>query len=165
MNKIRMLVWVAFAALVIAGPAVCQDRSANGFDRMKSLVGEWQGKKSDGQQVELTYELMSNGSAIVETMSPADEPGMVTVYHRDGDKLMMTHYCSAGNQPRMVAVDAGSETIAFDLLDVTNLGNPEDGHMQSMKITFRDRNHIIQTWNFGMGEKRMPATFEFKRKG
>ncbi len=29
---------------------------------------------------------------------------MITMFHMDGDRLLMTHYCGAGNQPRMKLV-------------------------------------------------------------
>jgi hypothetical protein len=51
----------------------------------------------------VSYQLISGGAAIMERIMPPNEPSMVSIYHLDGDKLMMTHYCSAGNQPRMQA--------------------------------------------------------------
>ena len=62
-----------------------------GFEKLKPLVGNWQGKANDGKPVKISYALVSGGSALVETIQAESEPGMVTVYHPDGDRLMMTH--------------------------------------------------------------------------
>ena len=44
-----------------------------GFDRMKALVGAWQGTKKDGKTVKVTYALVADGSAVMETLEPGDE--------------------------------------------------------------------------------------------
>src|SRR5262245_36193612 len=72
------------------------------FDAMKALEGKWTGKNSKGEAVSVSYELVANGTALVETLHGMNEI-MTTVYHTDGSNLMMTHYCGAGNQPRMRA--------------------------------------------------------------
>ena len=48
---------------------------------------------------------------------------VLTVFHLDGDRLILTHYCMAGNQPRMQATsyDAKKGEIRFQFLDATNL--------------------------------------------
>jgi hypothetical protein len=46
----------------------------------------------------------------------------------------MTHYCRAGNQPRLVAQGHAGDTIRFDFVEATNLA-PADGHIQA--ATFR----------------------------
>ena len=149
-----------------AGPAFAQSKAEPGFDMLKSLVGEWQGEGPDGSPVQLTYELFSGGSALVEKMEPeGDQSSMVTVYHLDGDNLMMTHYCSAQNQPRMRAepVKGGVEKIDFSFVDATNLSDPSDGHMAGLVVSFLDDDHITQEWTFLAEGKKSPWTFEFER--
>lgn len=91
-----ILVSLVLAAM-LAAPSAAQSDSAAAFEKMKSLAGEWEGKTSDGKIARLKYEVTSGGSALVETLSTEEEYSMVTVYHRDGNRLMMTHYCGAGN--------------------------------------------------------------------
>ena len=53
--------------------------------------------------VALRYRLIAADSVLVETDFPGTAKEMLTMYHRDGDQLMLTHYCRCGNQPRMRA--------------------------------------------------------------
>ena len=88
------------------------------------------------------------------------------MFHMDGvNRLMMTHYCAAGNQPRMQAsVSPDGKTIAFSYVDATNLTTPDTGHMQKMVLTLIDDNHHTEEWVFadhGMGHKEL---FDLHRK-
>ncbi len=114
------------------------------FEKMKSLVGEWQGKSLDGKTAKVSYTLVSDNSALMEKLAVDGESEMVTMYHPDGDHLMMTHYCSAHNQPRMRSQTAPMEikNIIFDLVDVTNLPIPDTGHMKKLVLTFVDQDHF-----------------------
>ena len=141
-----------------------QRMDSSDFEKLARLEGEWTGKKPDGKTVEISYKLVSNGSALVETLSSEDEPLMVTVYHKNGDKLMMTHYCSAGNQPRMEASILDDGNLNFELLDVTNLQDESDGHMKKMKVVFVDENHFNQVWTWSENGKMMSNTFTYERK-
>ena len=135
------------------------------FKKIKSLAGNWQGKNPEGKPVLVTYEVVSNGSVVMERMETENEPAMITMFHLDGGRLMMTHYCSAMNQPRMQATEQGDNdnSIQFSLFDITNLNNPADGHMQKLKITFKDEDHIITQWTFVEDGKEKSTPFELKR--
>lgn len=84
----------------------------------------------------------------METRRPTSEPDTVTLYHRDGDALMLTHYCSVGNQPRMRAEAPHSlaDALTFSFVDVSNLATPWEGHMHQLTVTFQDDDHIKQAW-------------------
>ena len=73
---------------------------------------------------------------------------MMTVYHPDGSRLVMTHYCSSGNQPRMRAegLSAEGKKLAFAYVDVTNLSSPDSLHMVRLAMTFDDANHFTEEW-------------------
>ncbi len=145
--------------------AVPGDGAADQFEKIKSLAGEWQGTRAmDGKTVNATYELVSNGSTVMETLMPADEPNMVTMYHLNGDKLMMTHYCAVNNQPRMESVSSEGGMVKFALKDITNLAKEEDGHMVGMSIAFKDADHITHTWTFKQEGKEMPGDIVLERK-
>jgi hypothetical protein len=90
----------------------------------------------------------------------------VTMYHPDGDHLMMTHYCSAHNQPRMRSQKVPMEikNIIFDLVEVTNLSAPDAGHMKKLALTFVDQDHFTQEWTWREKGKENAVVIRFERK-
>ncbi|MEE8366950.1 MAG: hypothetical protein V3S30_01400, partial [Thermoanaerobaculia bacterium] len=89
-----------------------------------------------------------------------------TMYHLDGDRLMLTHYCMAKNQPRMKADLTSSDlnTLRFSFLDATNMKSPEDGHMHSAVFRFVDENEMKQSWTFRKdGKDSFTEVIRFER--
>jgi hypothetical protein len=90
---------------------------------------------------------------------------MVSMYHMDDNRLLMTHYCAAQNQPRMAAeVSADGKTITFNFIDGTNLTSKHNAHMHSMVLTVVDQNHITEKWTFTGDGKEQTETFQLTRK-
>src|SRR5277367_3311594 len=94
---------IRFAALlgVLASTAFAQTSVQATFAKLETLQGNWSGKNSQEKPVQTSYRLTSNGSALMGEIH-ADE-NMISMIHMDGDRLLMTHYCGVGNQPRMAA--------------------------------------------------------------
>jgi hypothetical protein len=127
------------------------------FDRLKSLAGNWSGTNKHGKAVKVSYTVVSDGAAVMERLFSPEGGSMITMYYPDGERLMVTHYCSAGNHPRMIAAPpkAGSNEIAFSFFDVTNVQTSADhGYMRAIKFHFADKNHFTQDWTFGWGDGR-----------
>lgn len=143
------------ASLLLAtAPGQGADRNgkvdaAAAFARLKTLAGEWQGTGSMGK-VRVTYDLVAGGTALVERESSEKMPPMLTVYYLDKGRLLLTHYCVAGNQPRMQAQSFNAETgdLEFQFLDATNLANSNAGHMHNVKIRVVDDNNMTSEWQF-----------------
>ena len=75
--------------------------------RIKQLAGEWEMEDEGGVRHHVaTFSVTAAGSAVREIMFPGSEMEMTNLYHMDGSELVITHYCAAGNQPRMVASEA-----------------------------------------------------------
>jgi len=86
--------------------------------------------------------------------------------HMDGGRLLLTHYCEMGNQPRMQAsASSDGKTITFDFLDATNLTSPEAAHMHRVVFTFIDANHHTEEWRFLDHGKEMVELFDLQKKG
>ena len=74
----KLTQWIALlclAATPLAAdkPAPASAAPANaGFEKMKTLVGDWKGKTAEGNHIAVTYRLVAAGSAIEEHMSVAD---------------------------------------------------------------------------------------------
>ena len=87
------------------------------------------------------------------------------MYYRDGNDLVMTHYCALGNQPRMKAekgANAGPIRFVFD-----GGGNmkPEDKHMHSLTLTLVDADHLKEEWAlFDAGKEQTVVTINLARK-
>jgi hypothetical protein len=139
--------------------------AAGAFTRLKTLVGEWTDNTPNGT-ARLTYELTGGGTALVERDSAGGMPGMMTVYHLDGSRLILTHYCMAGNQPRMQASGINPETgeIQFQFLDITNMANPGAGHMHDVTLRIIDKDHLDAAWRFyENGAPKMTEEFHYTR--
>ena len=147
---------LAVAAVLLAGEAApptgaggASARAA--FERLKALDGTWHGASSKGWTDEARYRVIAGGSAVLATSFDA-HPGetMATLFHLDGERLLLTHYCVAGNQPRLVATGfaLGGREITFSFQDATNLASRDVGHMDSMVLRFVDESHFTTRWTW-----------------
>ncbi len=91
-----------------------------------------------------------------------DDP--ITMLYLDGDRLLLTHYCDAGNRPRMVAkVSPDGQTVAFDFLDV--VGSTRYGNMHDAVFTVIDANHHTEVWTWMDPDgNTVHAHFDLQRK-
>lgn len=150
--------------------ATSQPSAANsGFEKFKQLVGEWQLAQSKDEATKgktiARYQLTAGGSVVVETLFPGEAKEMVTVYHRDGDRLILTHYCHCGNQPRMCAKDGNKDELVFEFAGGTNLNPATDTHMHNCRFKFVDADHLQTEWELYMDGKSVAKYgFELVRK-
>ncbi len=121
------------------------------FERFRALQGTWNGRSTKGWEEKVTYKTIARGSVVMETSFDA-HPGetMLSAFHMDGDRLMLTHYCVAQNQPRLVATafDDDGKTITFTFLDGTNLPSRDRGHMDKAIFRFEDADHFTSHWTW-----------------
>jgi hypothetical protein len=139
--------------------------STAAYSKLKSLAGEWEADTQMGK-AHLSIELIAGGTALVERETGDKMPEMMTVYHLDGDRLLLTHYCMAGNQPRMQAQVFKPESgeLDFQFLDATNLTSPNAGHMHDVKLHLIDNDHFTSAWEFYEGGKpKMTETAAYTR--
>jgi hypothetical protein len=151
------------------------------FARIKTLAGNWKSQASMEPNVEhskekgedhngeasVTYKVTGAGSAFVETQFPGSSHEMVSVYHMDGDDLRMTHYCAAGNQPRVKLDRANSkpDELIFVFDGGTNFDPQKDHHIHGVKITFHEDGKVTSAWESYMGGKKAAtATFLMTRQ-
>jgi hypothetical protein len=89
----------------------------------------------------------------------------ITMFHLDGERLVLTHYCDAGNQPRMVATTSpDGKTITFNFLDATNLLSSQMGYMQRVVFSLIDADHHTEMWEFATADgKQMGGLLDLKR--
>jgi hypothetical protein len=164
----RTALAVSTFTLLAALAAFAQSSGQKSFDTMKSLAGNWEGKDSQGAAVAVSNRLTADGSAVVseiQTNMHGKAEDMISMINMDGDRLLLTHYCSAGNQPRMQAtLSPDGKSITFTFVDATNLASREAGHMQSVTFNFIDENHHTEEWRFAVQGKEMIQRFDLQRK-
>lgn len=165
--------------MLLSAVAFAQSGAQKSFDRLKTLAGSWeaqvtllppQPEMADGTVMQLSLRVTSRGNALVHEMREAGKPDdpnhydhPLTMLYLDTDHLYLTHYCDAGNRPRMVArTSPDGKTVEFDFVDVA--GGTEHGHMHHAVFTFIDSNHHIEDWTYMMpGDKPVHAHFDLQR--
>jgi hypothetical protein len=162
MNPKRLVKLVLAVSIVAAAPLVSlsgtapltRSQSLAAFERFKSLDGLWKGRSTVGWTGTAVFRVIGRGSVVLQTTS-FDDPeaathSMASAIHMDGDQLILTHYCEAGNQPRLVAsaVTPDGREITFTFKDGTNLPNRNTGHMDRVVFRFDDADHFYRRWTW-----------------
>jgi hypothetical protein len=154
----KILIVLLFSAGII--PVTTNARPGSGkeaFEKLKSLVGHWETDRSNTNKASLDLELTSGGTAVLEKFHMVENGKpveMTTLYYLDGDQLKLTHYCMAGNQPTMKgSYSPETKTITFDLVNISSLKSPDDGHMHHAVYTFIDNDHFKTAWTFRQAQK------------
>lgn len=158
-----MWVWIVAAGSLIgcaAGgrakvvPAATAEQSALLLDQVKALEGTWEMTDDQGTKfVAAVFTVSSSGSVVREVMFPGSPHEMTNVYHMDGPTLVMTHYCAAGNQPRMRATATRPGEIALKFDSVTNLKAADEKYMGELTITMSGPDKVDAAWkSFVRGE-------------
>ena len=139
---------IAACILLFATAVFAQSDAQKSFHQLKSLTGSWEGKNSIGQSVEVSYRMTAGGSALISEIVGHGET-MISMINFDGpNRLLLTHYCAVGNQPRMQAsASPDGKTITFNFLDATNLDNPQSGHMDHVVIAMLGPDRHTEEWN------------------
>ena len=136
------------------------------FKDLQKLVGSWEGMNQTHkgkQMIRVSYYLSSGNSALVEQIFKGSPEEMVSIYHSDKGNVIMTHYCSLGNQPRMELEKRQDNTFLFGFKDGTNMKR-KDPHMRSMTLTMVDDNTLRQEWTmYDKGKAKDTVVFNFTR--
>src|SRR5882762_1442286 len=116
------------------------------------------------QRMQVSLRVTSMGNALVREMTGAGRPDdPITLLYLDGDRLLLSHYCDAGNRPRMAGkTSPDGKTVEFDFLDVA--GSTQYGHVHHVVFTVIDANHHAENWIYMMpGDKPVHAHFDLQR--
>ena len=157
-----VVIAVVALAMLSANAVLAETDGQASFHQLAGLEGRWVGKGSQGQPVEVTFRMTAGGSALMSEIHGEGHEDMITMFHMDGDRLIMTHYCGAGNQPRMKVVSADAKSVSFEFFDGTNIA-PGAGHMQHVTFAQPDANHHTEDWVFLNHGKEMKEFFTLER--
>jgi hypothetical protein len=155
---------VTIAVVLCASVALGQSNAQKTFDTLKALTGNWEGKNNQGQMLRVSFRETAGGSALLSEIHGQGPENMVSMVHLDGDRLLMTHYCGVGNQPRMKATLApDGKSVIFDFIDATNLASADAGHMNHVVFAMPDADHHTEEWTFLDHGKEMKELFTLQR--
>lgn len=170
MKTVRFVLFVFLMSCHTA--AFAQSDTQKPFDMLKALAGSWEGKLAtvpeqgdvQGKLLQVSLRVTSMGNALLHEVRMEGRPeDPITMLYLDGDRLLLTHYCDAGNRPRMVGkMTPDGKTVEFEFLDVA--GSTQYGHMHHAVFTVIDANHHTEDWTFMMpGDKPVQAHFDLQR--
>ncbi len=164
---------IAAALMSLTTFTFAQSDAQKSFDKLKTLSGSWEGYVTtlppqgdiEGKLMQVSLRTTSMGNALMHEMTGSARPDdPITMLYLDQDRLLLTHYCDAGNRPRMTGkMLPDGKTVEFDFLDVA--GSTQDGHMHQAVFTVVDANHHTEDWTYmAPGDKPVHAHFDLHRK-
>jgi hypothetical protein len=159
---------VITAALFAATFSAHSEQTGNStsLDGLKRLVGDWTATDADGKPFSASFRLISNNTALEETVNSAQDTQMVSIYNADGPRVAMTHFCSIGNQPRLETPSErpNPNEFVFSFTGATNLASPNAQHMHGMVITLEGPDHFTEAWAIRVNGKDTIREFHYTRK-
>ena len=149
-----------------------QSGAKGSFDSLKTLEGAWEGPLSTdppipemaGKTSKVWLRVTSMGNVLMHEMKQEGRPDdPITMLYLDEDRLLLTHYCDAGNRPRMVGkASPDGKTVEFEFLDLA--GGTQHGHMHHVVFTTVDADHHTEDWTYMLpGDKSVRAHFDLRR--
>lgn len=148
----ELLFGLALCVTSIANAAdvVAPDR----FESLSDISGQWQARSESGRDMHIAYAPTARGSVLVETWQGGTSGETLSAFHRDGDRVMATHYCGQGNQPRLILMDGDGKDFVFEFLDATNLTDADASHLVRLRFTMNKDGSLdrIETYR-GSGEE------------
>lgn len=181
----RMMVFVASSALVL-GLAVSmsaqakkgQPQAATGspeavvYDAASAMAflattsGDWVsgsaqhehgGAAPAGNRGVVSVKTKAAGSAVVHTYAQGTPGEMETIFHMDGDQLLLTHYCALQNAPVLKFVKTNKPgELKFEFLGGTNFDPAIDAHLHESTFVIKDKDTIEQSSTVFAGGKANP---------
>jgi hypothetical protein len=142
-----------------------QIENSTSLDGLKPLVGDWTATDG-GKRFTTSFRLISNNTALEETVNSAHDTQMVSIYNADGPRVAMTHFCSMGNQPRLETPSErpNPNEFVFSFTSATNLASPNDQHLHRIVITMEGPDHFTEAWTIRVSGKDSIQTFHYTRK-
>jgi len=132
-------------------PGVKPEAARSLFEAFKKMQGTWKGTSTKGWTEEVSIRVIAGGSVVQFTSFDAHpNETMQTMIHMDIDRLVLTHYCVARNQPRLELTeisDDGTRAV-FTFLDATNLPSRDQGHMDKVVYHFTDSTSFSSQWTW-----------------
>ena len=170
MRKVHFLIAVGAPLLGLSMPAGAQsiaapatssghpidaaipDSSGSALIKLSQLVGTWKKGDEAKSALRIQFSLTAGGTVLAETWLRGNEPHSLTVYHKDGQGLIATHYCPQGNQPRLGLVPAtANDVVQFAFRDATDLDEGAEGYLVALSFELVNDSTIIRRETYRQG--------------
>jgi hypothetical protein len=162
MGLLTALAMALAVSHVAAGEAAPAGAGAAAFQQLKTLVGEWRGKRPDGREIGVTYRLSALGSVLVETWHLGPQRESLTIYHMNGSDLIATHFCPQGNQPRLRMRRAAGSRFDFTFYDATGV-EPGQAVQHDFWIEIGADDTITRSETYVQGDETETETITYER--
>jgi hypothetical protein len=139
------------------------------FTVLKTLAGSWTGTvKADPPNpdidgpVQVTLRVGSHGNVLLHEILSGGLPEPTTIYV-EGDRLLLVHYCDAGNRPRLMGRPSSDQkSVQFDFVDISGSQTPL--YLHDFAFTMISADHHMEEWTFVIaGDKRLKAHADLAR--
>jgi calcineurin-like phosphoesterase family protein len=129
------------------GPQSVVYDASSAFEFLKTLAGNWERVGGDhdhgGDSKAVIFKVTAAGSSVMETIFPGEAVEMISMYHKDGDDLLLTHYCALQNAPIMKFQKSDKPgEIKFVFHGGTNFDPKTDTHVHEGVMRIKDANTI-----------------------
>ena len=124
------------AAATVASPEKISAEEA--FAQLTRMVGTWRPADKPESPIRIRFYLTARGTVLVESWEARGQPHSLTIYHRDGEALLATHYCPQGNQPRLALAGRDPSGLHFVFRDATDLDPAKESHQHDLWFDLTD---------------------------
>lgn len=164
------LILIGTLAMAAVSASKAESPADLAWNHFKAMAGEWDGAATDGRKIHHRVQVIAGGSTIMEESWFEGHKGemMLTTYYKNGEKLMLTHYCVAKNQPRMEAteISADGRRVLFTFVDGANIPSRDKGHMDKALYQFPEKDKFSSQWTwYASGKEQWMEEFRFGRTG
>lgn len=157
------------AAVVLqAHAAAAPPAAAQAFEQLKALAGDWQAELPGYGIIGNTIRVVSGGMAVEETIG-TPEHNEVSLYTRDGRRLLLTHFCALTPDGHIARLETSrlqspAAVLRFIFFGATNLHSGAAPHMRLMAMSLGDRDHFEERWTKVENGKDTVFDFHFARR-
>jgi len=153
---------------LFASPATAAEpaRPTVPWERLKTLVGTWQRTEASTaaqKAFRVRYRLISADTVLVEEFGDPAKQVTQTMFHADGSRLLATHYCAQGNQPRLQLRADAPAGLVFEFVDATNLRTPSDSHLVRLTLRWKDADHLVREEVYASNGREEASTLLLER--
>ncbi|ANU07564.1 hypothetical protein [Paraurantiacibacter namhicola] len=125
----------ALALIALSPAAIAQDAAPSVAEAQFAQIASWEGRweVAGTDALEIVFTSTARGTVMIERWETAAGLHSMTVYHLDGERVIATHYCPQGNQPRLASLPEVGGRIEFAFHDVTGL---DEGESHASSLAF-----------------------------